>query len=191
MGCRYRQLSLDDRCEIARLQANGCSIRQIAAAVDRPPSTIARELKRNSGGEVGYKPTYAQQQTQARRWVGSRLERDAGLRDAVLKRLQQGWSPEQVAGRLAREGGASASATRASTASFTRRLPAPRITHGVIICRAPKANAASGAEKAAALRASSRAGLPCPNARPMPTIALHRVTGRQTSCCLPATAKPS
>jgi hypothetical protein len=66
MGTRYAQLSLEDRCEIARLQANGCSIRQIAAALDRAPSTISRELKRNYGRQVGYGPAYAQQQARAR-----------------------------------------------------------------------------------------------------------------------------
>ena len=105
MGKRYTQLSLEDRCEISRLQANGCSIRKIAAALDRAPSTIARELKRNSGRRVGYKPAYAQQQTKARRWSGSRLARDPELRRAVLDRLAQRWSPEQVAGRLKRDAG--------------------------------------------------------------------------------------
>lgn len=105
MGRRYEQLSLEDRCEIARLQADGHSVRQIAAVVDRAPSTIARELKRNSGVQVGYRPSYAQQQTRARRWKGSRLEREPLLRQAVLERLAQGWSPEQVAGRLAYDAG--------------------------------------------------------------------------------------
>lgn len=105
MGRRYKQLSLEDRCEIARLQAEGQSIRQMAAALDRAPSTITRELKRNRGRFVGYKPSYAQEQTKARRWAGSRLDRDPALRRAVLKRLARGWSPEQVAGRLRREGG--------------------------------------------------------------------------------------
>jgi IS30 family transposase len=105
MGRRYKQLSLDDRCEIARLQANGHTIRQIAAALDRPPSTVARELKRNSGCQVGYKVSYASEQAKARRWTGSRLDREPGLRSAVFERLTQGWSPEQVAGRLAREAG--------------------------------------------------------------------------------------
>lgn len=54
MGRSYEQLSLDDRCEIARLSANGSSVRQIAAALDRSPSTISRELKRNRGVQVGY-----------------------------------------------------------------------------------------------------------------------------------------
>ncbi|WP_430641157.1 helix-turn-helix domain-containing protein, partial [Bradyrhizobium brasilense] len=31
MGRTYKQLSLDDRCEIACLSANGSSVRQIAA----------------------------------------------------------------------------------------------------------------------------------------------------------------
>src|ERR1700753_2223431 len=105
MGRTYRQLSLEDRCEIARLSTNGSSIRQIAAALDRPPSTVSRELKRNRGATVGYKPTYAQQQMRARRWSGGRLTREPDLRRAVMERLGQGWSPEQIAGRLAREHG--------------------------------------------------------------------------------------
>ena len=109
MGRVYDQLSLEERCEIARLRAEGRSLRQIAAAVDRPPSTISRELKRNtgSGPRAGpYRPSFAQAQTEARRWSGSRLERDEALRVAVLEGLGKGWSPEQVAGRLKlQEGG--------------------------------------------------------------------------------------
>jgi transposase, IS30 family len=103
MGTRYAQLSIEDRCRIASLQEQGRSIRQIAAALDRPPSTVSRELKRNRGRQVGYKPGYAHEQTRARRWSGSRLEREPELRRAVLEGLAKGWSPEQVAGRLARE----------------------------------------------------------------------------------------
>jgi IS30 family transposase len=96
----YAHLDLEDRCSIARLHEAGQSIRQIAAALDRSPSTISRELNRNSGTKVGYQPAYAQEQTNARRWTGSRLERDAALRTLVLGCLARGWSPEQVAGRL-------------------------------------------------------------------------------------------
>jgi IS30 family transposase len=101
----YSQLSIEERCEIARLHEDGQSIRQIAAALDRQPSTISRELKRNSGSKVGYRPSYAQQQAAARRWSGARLERDNALRENVLDRLASGWSPEQVSGRLARDAG--------------------------------------------------------------------------------------
>ena len=48
MGRHYTQLDIEDRCELARLHAQGRSLRQIAAALDRAPATIARELKRNT-----------------------------------------------------------------------------------------------------------------------------------------------
>jgi IS30 family transposase len=110
MGERYGHLSFEERCEIAELRRAGRSIRQIAAALDRPASTISRELKRNTGSgprAEGYRPSYAQQQTQARRWSGSRLDRNEALRERVLGCLEQGWSPEQVSGRLKLEAGRS------------------------------------------------------------------------------------
>ena len=94
---------------MACLRAAGQSVRKIAASVDRSPSTVARELgitqKRNGSRTQGYQPVYANQQAHVRRWRGSRLERNSALRDQILARLKQGWSPEQVAGRLALETG--------------------------------------------------------------------------------------
>jgi IS30 family transposase len=106
MGTRYRQLCLEHRYEIARLHTEGRSLRQIAAALDRAPSTISRELKRNTTRQTGYRPAYAETQTKARRWKGSRLDRLPWLCSTVLGGLASGWSPEQVAGRLAIEHGA-------------------------------------------------------------------------------------
>ena len=105
MGTKYSHVTIQERCEMARLRAEGRSIRQVAAILDRSPSTVSRELKRNVSRTRGYMPVYANQHARARRWRGSKLERDAALRDRVLSRLQQGWSPEQVAGRLALESG--------------------------------------------------------------------------------------
>ena len=104
MGHRYRQFSIEERCEIARLSGEGRSIRAIAAGLDRAPSSVARELKRNSGAQVGYKPVYAQQQARARRWSGSKLDRNPDLRARVLGQLTAGWSPEQIWGRSRQEG---------------------------------------------------------------------------------------
>jgi len=116
MGEQYGQFSLEERCKLAELHQAGQSLRQIAAALDRSPSSVSRELKRNRGVQVGYKPTYAEHQAKARRWKGSRLERNAELRDLVLDRLRGGWSPEQIAGWLAR----SKAATRISHESIYR-----------------------------------------------------------------------
>jgi transposase, IS30 family len=101
----YGQLSLEERCAIASLRSEGHSVRQIAADLDRSPSTISREVRRNSGRQAGYKPSYAQEQTRARRWKGSRLERNTALREEVLACLRKGWSPEQVCGFLVRRHG--------------------------------------------------------------------------------------
>ena len=105
MGTHYQQLTIEERCEISRLHAAGRSIRQVASSLDRSPSTIARELNRNAAKSQGYQPSYAQQQARARRWRGSRLQRNPELRGQVLAGLKAGWSPEQVAGRLALEAG--------------------------------------------------------------------------------------
>lgn len=87
MGKRYNQLGIEERCEIALLQTQGESIRQIASARDRSPSTIARELKRNTSRQSDYQAKYADQQSRARRWSGSKMERDGVLRDS---RVPQG-----------------------------------------------------------------------------------------------------
>ena len=105
MGRSYDQLSAEERWEIARRVEAGQSIRQVAAALDRSPSSVARELRRNRGAAGAYRPDYAAEQAKARRWRGSRLERNGELQAAVLERLKLGWSPEQVCGRLAREAG--------------------------------------------------------------------------------------
>jgi IS30 family transposase len=105
MGKRYSQLGLEERFEIARLRTAGSSIRQIASALDRQPSTIAREIKRNESRQSGYRPVYAEEQSRARRWTGSKLDRDGELREKVLGLLGRGWSPEQVSASLNRERG--------------------------------------------------------------------------------------
>jgi IS30 family transposase len=105
MGQKYGHLSIEERCEIARLLAAGTSIQKIAAALDRTPSTVSREIERNRGQHGDYKATYAHQQSRARRWTGSKLERNAALRENVFGKLKQGWSPELVAGRLTRDNG--------------------------------------------------------------------------------------
>jgi transposase, IS30 family len=102
MGHVYQHFTLEDRIEIARLQGEGRSIRQIASALDRAPSSVSRELKRNRAAQA-YRPSYADQLGRARRWTGSKLDRNQDLRELVLSRLRQGHSPEQIAGRLLRD----------------------------------------------------------------------------------------
>ena len=66
----------------------------------RAPSTISRELRRNGLPNGAYRPDYADSSYIHRRQRPGVLERDGRLRDYVVARLSEGWTPEQIAGRL-------------------------------------------------------------------------------------------
>ena len=79
------------------------SQRKIAHEINRSPSSITREIKRNCDMRTGaYRAFLAQKKAETRRKNASRPERlnDHILRRQVEERLCVGWSPEQIAGRL-------------------------------------------------------------------------------------------
>ena len=99
-----RFLSLTEREEIAIGIAAGQTCRAIAARLGRAPSTITREIARNSARKHpgGYRAVLAQTKAEARtrrpRW--SKLASDPRLRAEVQAGLKQHWSPEQISRRL-------------------------------------------------------------------------------------------
>src|SRR5687768_15648328 len=95
------RLSLTEREEISRGLAAGQSIRAIAAALGRAPSTISREVARN-GGPRRYRAARADQAawTRATRPKACKLASTPVLRDIVEEKLQRRWSPQQIAGWL-------------------------------------------------------------------------------------------
>ena len=97
----HRVLSLDDREEISRGVAAGVSLRSIAAQLRRAPSTISRELRRN-GGQSRYRAAAADKRAwdRALRPKPCKLARHGELRQLVAAKLQDNWSPEQIAGWL-------------------------------------------------------------------------------------------
>jgi transposase, IS30 family len=98
-----RYLDREERYEIARLREAGLSLRAIAAQLGRSPSTISRELARNSGPRAGaYQPERAHRLAweRQRRPKPSRLARNPVLRGRVQQLLDRRYSPEQVSGRL-------------------------------------------------------------------------------------------
>jgi IS30 family transposase len=94
-------LSLDDREEISRGIAAGISLRSIAGSLGRAPSTISRELRRN-GGHRGYRAAAADKRAwdRALRPKLCKLARHDRLRQLVAAKLEDNWSPEQIAGWL-------------------------------------------------------------------------------------------
>jgi len=100
MGMHYGQLDLDERIELSRLHEAGIAPSEIARIMGRHPTTIGRELRRNSLPKAGYKPASADRIALSRRRRLSRIERLNPLGDHVRDHLAMGWSPEQIAGRL-------------------------------------------------------------------------------------------
>lgn len=102
-----RYLSLMDRHRIATLRARGESVRAIARALGRAPSTISRELRRNTAAHdrAGYDGdlAHARTLTRATRTKPGKFQMDEELRIVVQERLGMDWSPEQVAAWLRME----------------------------------------------------------------------------------------
>ena len=106
MGTCYSQLSSVEREEISRAVALGFSMQLIARQLGRSASTVSRELRRNAECPARYRATVAQWRAQRRARVARRprkLVTDRWLRRYVGRRLQQGWSPQQIAARLRRD----------------------------------------------------------------------------------------
>jgi len=94
-------LSMAEREEISRGMVAGQSLRSIAASLDRAPSTVSREIKRN-GGRRGYRASEADKAAwdRARRPKTCKLVENRALASIVAKKLRGLWSPEQIAGWL-------------------------------------------------------------------------------------------
>jgi IS30 family transposase len=87
-----RYLSFAEREEIAILKASGCGVREIARRINRSPSTISRELRRNAAtrsGGLEYRATTAQWHAdrRARRPKTAKLAANPRLREYVQDRL--------------------------------------------------------------------------------------------------------
>jgi IS30 family transposase len=98
----YNHLTAAERDRIADLKADGQSVRAIAQALGRSPATISRELRRNALASGAYRPAIAEGSYLLRRQRSAVLERDLALAGYVTDRLAEGWTPEQIAGRLKR-----------------------------------------------------------------------------------------
>lgn len=116
MGYCYEHLSAEERGTIMALRSQGAAIRRVAAVLNRAPSTIARELRRNGDHEgrqgvpmgrprliVGYDATRAGRRAERLRRKARtvrKLHPQGPLWPQIRALLEQKWSPQQIAGRL-------------------------------------------------------------------------------------------
>lgn len=97
----YHHLNFEDRTALMlESRKEGFSARKFAELIKRHPSTIYRELKRNSINDV-YQARYASDNTFARRRRGHRkLKIDSILWKFIVEAIRCLWSPQQIAKRL-------------------------------------------------------------------------------------------
>jgi len=94
-------LSLAEREEISRGIVAGHSVRTIASQLGRSPSTVSREIQRNSGRRR-YRANKADEAAwqRAHRPKTCKLAENRQLACIVAEKLQLEWSPDQIAGWL-------------------------------------------------------------------------------------------
>ncbi len=101
----YKQLTYEQRYQIEALKKEGLSNRAIALNLGVHYSTISRELKRNSLDDGEYSASGAAVSARLRYQYKSKNRKlTKGHIAYIRKHLQEGWSPEQIAGRMTVDG---------------------------------------------------------------------------------------
>ena len=105
MPRKYRHLSEEERDLLAVMRGEGKSLREMGRILHRAPSSLSRELDRNTPPirRGRYLPHKAQDRYKTRNQERARRPRlkSAKIRRYVGQRLAAGWSPELIAGRMA------------------------------------------------------------------------------------------
>lgn len=104
---RYHQITPEQRYMLAalRTQYPRLSNAEMARRMDRHPSTISRELRRNASHyDGGYRPSKAQERTNGRRSRTRRWTKLTAKQWMLVEELLiEGLSPDQISGRLRRD----------------------------------------------------------------------------------------
>lgn len=102
----YKQLTSEERDQLAVWKASGLSNKECARRLGRNPATIGRELKRNdwhSGGQNYYVAIHAQAVAQSRAIYVAHSKpplKNPAVFSYVTDHLRRGWSPDDISGRL-------------------------------------------------------------------------------------------
>lgn len=110
---KHTKLTKPERVLISEWKKQGLCGNEIAKRLGRDRSTIGRELKRNSTkvklnkvAELIYEPEHAQFVAMGRKQKAFNAKQPLKNKDVysyVLDHLRQGWSPEEISGRLRKE----------------------------------------------------------------------------------------
>ena len=102
----YKQLTSEQRYTISVLLQNRTKQKEIAKAINVSPSTVSREIRRNSGVRGRYNWETAQAnavQTKRKKPGNHSINKDV-MEEAKHLLVTEQWSPEQISGVLAKDG---------------------------------------------------------------------------------------
>jgi len=100
MGNSYSQLTDDERIEMYAMMHAGNSKSEIIRQLGRSPSTIYREIRRNTG-QRGYRPKQAHEwATQRRKQSPKSIKMNTVTVGYINEKLGIEWSPEQISDRM-------------------------------------------------------------------------------------------
>lgn len=106
MHMRYTHIRKTERLELAILRKKEFSIRDIAQAMGRNPSSVSRELKCNEVARR-YDPKKADHKAYVRRkyskYQAMKIQEHPVLEQYIREKLVDGWTPEEISGRIQEE----------------------------------------------------------------------------------------
>lgn len=102
MSTSYTHYTTEERESLLQFQAEGLRQSEMARRLKRSRSSISRELRRNAGPDGRYSAFAAEEMYRQRRkrCVRKRRLDDPKCKGFVTEKLQEYWSPEQIAGWL-------------------------------------------------------------------------------------------
>ena len=97
----YHHVTREQRSQISALKAIATPLNKIAQVIGLSPSSVCRELKRNTG-KRGYRYKQADNMASVRRSRISQIPKKMTpeMVDLIEEKLELDWSPEQISGRL-------------------------------------------------------------------------------------------
>jgi len=101
----HKHITSFQRNELSALLRAGLKQKDIARLLNKSPSAICQELKRNlADTQTGYSARVAKDNTKERRIRANKrfkkIENNEWLRRYIIKKVKKYWSPEQIAGRI-------------------------------------------------------------------------------------------
>ena len=102
----YKQLTSEQRYTISVLLQNRTKQKEIAKAINVSPSTVSREIRRNSGvrGRYNWETAQANAVQTKRKKPGNHSINKEVMEEARYLLVTEQWSPEQISGVLAKDG---------------------------------------------------------------------------------------